>query len=612
MKRGYRLLSFEKYRSGHAVGKLSARRRMLRGLIAGLPLGILAACSSPAVKAPPAHNANELRIGWPAPKGVDFGPNVFVIDPSMPALAVQQLADRIFAQQETSEFGDGRYALLFKPGTYKLAVKVGYYTQVAGLGRSPDDVTIADTVEANAKWNKGNALINFWRSVENMAVVPENGTEKWAVSQAAPFRRMHVHGNLVLDDGGWSSGGFIADSKVDGQVDSGTQQQWITRNSDIGSWKGSNWNQVFVGVTGAPSGASWPEPPFTVADRSAAVREKPFLTADASGGYAVFVPALSTNGRGVSWSASGSAGTSIPLSNFYVAKTGDTAAALNAALAQGKHLLFTPGIYRLDETLKVTHPDTVILGLGLATLMPENGVAAMSVADVDGVKIAGLLFDAGASASPVLLQVGPPGSARRHAANPISLHDVFFRIGGAGVGKAVVSLRINSHDTIVDHTWLWRADHGNGVGWMKNTADTGLVVNGDDVTIYGLFVEHYQKYQTLWNGNHGKLFFYQSEIPYDPPSQADWMNGPTDGFASYKIGESVTDHEAMGMGIYCYFRSDPSVRLESAIEAPDKPNVKLRDMTTVSLGGGTGEITHVVNQRGAAAKAGHLVTRLRE
>ncbi|MDF3035312.1 MAG: carbohydrate binding module family protein [Paucimonas sp.] len=546
----------------------------------------------------------------------DFGPNVLVFDPDMPASAIQSRVDRIFEQQEKSEFGTGRYAFLFKPGTYQNTVKVGYYTHVAGLGHSPNDVTIKGTIEANAKWKDGNALVNFWRAAENLAVLPAGGTQKWAVSQASPFRRMHVRGNLTVHDGGWSSGGFIADSKVEGEIESGTQQQWINRNSEIGRWNGINWNIVFTGVKGATTDVAWPKPPHTVIDTSPVTREKPFLTVDADGRYAVFVPSLLKNSRGISWASGRSSGTSIPLERFYIVKAGDTAASINAALDQGKHLLFTPGIYRLDQTLRITRPDTVVLGLGLATLLPENGIVAMSVADVDGVKLAGLIFDAGETNSSVLLEVGTTDSSADHTANPTSLHDLFFRIGGPAVGKADVSLRINSDDVIADHLWLWRADHGIGVDWTLNTGDTGLVVNGDDVTIYGLFVEHYQKYQTVWNGNGGRVYLYQSEIPYDPPNQAGWMNGKTNGFASYKLADSVTSHEAWGLGIYCYFRTNPSVKLESAIEAPTNgaaaKNIRLRNITTVSLGGGVGEITHIINHRGPTADPKNTMARLPE
>jgi hypothetical protein len=194
--------------------------------------------------------------------------------------------------------------------------------------------------------------------------------------------------------------------------------------------------------------------------------------------------------------------------------------------------------------------------------------------------------------------VGPAGSTRDHAANPTSLHDLFVRIGGPHAGRAKVSLRIHSHDVIGDNLWLWRGDHGSGIGWTANTADTGLVVEGDDVTMYGLFVEHYQKHQTIWNGERGRTFFYQNELPYDPPDQASWMDGTSRGYAAYKVGDGVASHEAWGLGSYCYFRSNPSVVLERAFEAPARPTVRFRNMTTVSLGGGVGTIAHVINEAG--------------
>ena len=267
------------------------------------------------------------------------------------------------------------------------------------------------------------------------------------------------------------------------------------------------------------------------------VREKPFLTIDGSGNYSVFVPALASNSQGITWASGSSAGQSIPISQFYIAhSSSDTATSLNAALAQGKNLLLTPGVYSLNATLQVNNANTVVLGLGLATLLSQNGVTAMTVADVDGVTISGILFDAGSTNSPFQLQVGPTGSSADHSANSTCLHDLFFRVGGAGVGKTTASLQINSNNVIGDDFWIWRADHGNGVGWTTNPANNGLIVNGANVTIYGLAAEHYEQYQTLWNGNGGSVYFYQSEAPYDVPNQASWMAGSENGYASYKGG----------------------------------------------------------------------------
>jgi len=538
----------------------------------------------------------------------DLGPNVQIFDPSMPAADMQAQIDRAYAVQRHNEFGPERTAFLFLPGEYNLDVPVGFYTQVLGLGESPDGVRIKGNVHADASAPKNNATTTFWRAAEGLSVIPTGGTMQWAVSQAISFRRMHVLGDLVLHQNhGWASGGWLSDSLIDGKVDSGTQQQWISRNSEWKSWTGSNWNMVFVGVKNPPVG-EWPTPPFTEVARTPIVREKPFLCVDKAGNYGVRVPELATESEGITWRGATTPGRTIPLSRFYIARPGvDTAAALNAQLAKGKHLLLTPGIYDLTEPIRVTRPDTVVLGLGFATLRPVNGTAAMITSDVDGVVLAGLLFDAGAISSPVLLEVGPQGSKANHAKNPTSLHDVFFRVGGAGVGKAEVNLRIDSNNTIVDHTWIWRADHGAGVGWDSNISINGMVVNGNNVTVYGLFVEHHRQYQVLWNGNGGRTYFYQSEIPYDPPTQDRYTSGPgSNGWASYKVADSVTTHEAWGLGIYSVFKQ-PAVTLTRAIEVPKRPGVRFHHMITVALGE-KGEISNVIDDQGGATSIHPRVT----
>jgi hypothetical protein len=543
------------------------------------------------------------------PRNPNFGPNTFVFDPSTPTATIQSRLDTLFTQQETNQFGPQRYAVLFKPGNYTADVNLGFFTQVAGLGMSPDDVNLNGHVRVEAFWMGGNATQNFWRAAENLSVTLPAGVtvERWAVSQAAPYRRMHLRGaqnQIQLWNGGdgWSSGGLMADTRIDGLVVSGSQQQWYSRNSEFGNgWTGSVWNMVFQGVVGAPP-PHFPNPSHTVIPQTPQVREKPFLYVDGTGEYRVFVPALRTNSTGTSWYGKTPAGSSISLSQFYVVRPGTSAATINAALAQGRHLLFTPGVHHVTEPIRVDRADTVVLGLGLATIQADNGTVAMRVADVDGVKVAGIMFEAGQVNSPVLMEVGPPGSAASHAANPTSLHDVFFRIGGPGVGRATNTLTVNSDNVIGDHMWLWRADHGDGVGWAVNTADTGLTVNGDDVTMYGLFVEHYQKYQTVWNGNGGRTYFYQNEMPYDPPNQAAWMNGSTRGWAAYKVADPVTSHQAWGLGSYCYFNVDPAVVADRAIEAPTNPNVRFTNMVTVSLGG-VGTINRVVNGTGGTANA---------
>jgi hypothetical protein len=531
------------------------------------------------------------------PGGGDLGPNVHVFDPSMGTAAVQSAVDQVFAAQETNQFGTRRDALLFKPGRYDVNVNVGFNTSVIGLGRNPDDVNIGG-LTVDAQWFGGNATQNFWRSAENF-MVP--GAARWAVSQAAPMRRVDIRGdlNLAPTGFGFASGGYIADSRIIGTEGQFSQQQWITRDSTIGGVSNGVWNQVFVGTQGAPA-QSFPNPPYTTVATTPVIREKPYLFVDAAGAFNVLVPNLRTNTSGATWLSAPTPGTIVPLSQFYVAKPTDSAATINQALAQGLNLLFTPGIYTVDQTINVTRANTVVLGIGYATLVPANGVVPMAVSDVDGVKISGLLFDAGTTNSPVLLQVGPAGSTASHAANPTTVQDLFFRIGGRIAGKATTSLLVNSNNTIIDHIWAWRADHGSGVGWTVNTADQGLIVNGQNVTAYGLFVEHYQKYEVTWNGNGGRTYFFQNEMPYDPPNQATWRTG-ANGYAAYKVADGVTSHEGWGLGSYCFFNVNPAIHADRGFEVPVTAGVRFHDLLTVSLGG-TGTIDHVINNTGAAAQ----------
>ncbi len=533
----------------------------------------------------------------PIQGGGDLGPNVIVVDPSTPNL--QQKFDQVFTQQESNQFGSGRYQFLLKPGTYNgINAQIGFYTSISGLGLNPDDTQINGDVTVDAGWFNGNATQNFWRSAENLAIRPVNGTNRWAVAQAAPFRRIHVQGglNLAPNGYGWASGGYIADSKIDGTVGPYSQQQWYTRDSSVGGWTNGVWNMTFTGVEGAPA-TNFATGPYTTLDTTPISREKPFLYLDGNE-YKVRVPGKRTNARGVSWPAN-AGGTSLPLNQFYVVRPGATAATINAALDQGLNLLFTPGVYHIDQTIDVDRAGTVVLGLGLATIIPDNGVDAMHVADVDGVRLAGFLIDAGPVRSDALLRIGTPGGNADHSADPTTMQDVFIRIGGAGPGKATDSVVVESDDVVIDHTWIWRADHGEGVGWETNRADYGLRVNGDDVLATGLFVEHFNKYDVYWAGERGRTIFFQNEKAYDAPNAASITHDGIVGYAAYKVADSVNTHDAVALGSYCNFTSDPSIVQHHGFQVPVRPGVQMRHLQVISLGG-MGQYRHVINDTGAA------------
>jgi Peptidase inhibitor family I36 len=594
---GYQVDLFDDINFGGRSLRLSADTSSL------VPLGFNDIVSS--------FRVSRTVVTLPTSDTPDFGPSVAIFDPSTPAATIQSQVDAAFSSQlksPTAQFGNQRFVFLFKPGSYgRLFANLGFYTAIAGLGKNPDDVSIQADLNVDSGWNLGdekNATQNFWRSAENMAITPASGTNRWAVSQAAPFRRMHVRGNLTLgpsnqDNGqGYSSGGYIADSRIDGRVSSGSQQQWYTRDSSIAGWDGGVWNMVFSGVQGAPAQGFPDTNKHTVLGSTPVSREKPYLYFE-NGKYLVFVPSMRANAAGATWP--NTPGTSIPMSQFFVARPSDSAATMNAALAQGLNLFFTPGVYHLNQTLNVTRANTVVTGIGFPTLVPDGGVNAMSVANVDGVKISNLLFDAGTVNSPVLLTIGSAGAHTSHAANPTSVQDVFFRIGGAVAGKSTTSLVVHSDHTLIDHIWAWRADHGNSpTGWGINTAETGVIVNGNDVLATGLFVEHYQKFNVVWNGNGGKTIFFQNEMPYDPPSQTAWR-GDALGYAAYKVADSVTSHEAWGLGSYCFFNIAPTIHADRGFEVPNVGGVRLHSVLTVSLGG-VGVIDHVVNNTGAAAQ----------
>ena len=594
-------------------------------LVASLALLPTARAATPSTSHPASVAALAARSA--SPSQPNFGSNVYIFTPTMPLSQIQATVDSIATQQISNQFGTQRYALLFQPGTYgsstnPLNFQVGYYTAVAGLGQSPNDVVINGSIDVYNQCSDGSciALINFWRSLSNLTInvnTPGFGCytgEFWAVSQAAPLRRVLVNGAATFMDyctgPSFASGGFVADSTFAGaSIVSGSQQQWFTRNSSLDGWSNGVWNQVFSGVIGAPAQCfpvqSSCGGPYTTLATSPVTREAPYLYMDSNGNYNVFVPAVQHNSSGTTWSSGETPGSSIPIQKFFIAQPTDSAALIDAALLFGFDLILTPGVYNLDFSLLVLRPDAVVLGLGFPTLIPKNGTPSMIVASDTGVQLSDIIFDAGPKNSPVLLQVGLCGICHLgNSSDPSGLYDIFFRIGGAEAGSATVSLVVNSDNAILDDIWAWRADHGAGVGWTSNTANNGLIVNGNNVTAYGLFVEHYQQYEVIWNGNGGTDIFLQNEMPYDPPSQAAWMEAPgIDGWAAFKVGNHVTSFKGYGMGSYSFFNQGVNIFAANAFEVPSTlPAASLNDLLTIFLStSGSGGILNVINGTGGSS-----------
>jgi len=566
---------------------------------------------------PVAHGAENTEVS-------PFGPQVYLFNPRMPLEQIQETVDRIAAAQTDNQFGVDRYAILFAPGTYgtrdhPLSFKVGYYTSVAGLGRSPADVVINGTIQVRNRCSHGAcvALDNFWRSLSNLTINITTrdddclSDETWAASQAAPIRRLQVlGGDFKLFDAcsqpGYSSGGFIADSQFAGNVVNGSQQQYLIRNSRLTHYSNGVWNQVFAGVLGAPNGCddATAACAYTTISRTPRSREAPFLMALSTGGYGVFVPAVQIESAGPSWVDHPTPGTLIPLSKFSIAKPTDSAMHINAALRSGRHLLLEPGVYHLDQTLLVSHPGTVVMGLGFATLLPERGQTALEVQASHGVTLTELLIEAGAQESPDLLRIDNAGWSAVSRQDPTAVHDVFFRVGGPHVGRARKSLVVEADDVILDHIWAWRADHGDGTGWVKNTADTGVVVHGQGVIAYGLFVEHYQRQEVLWDGEGGTVIFLQNEMPYDVPNQDAWREtAQTEGYPALEVAPGVRRFRGVGLGSYSYFNQGQPVFASQAFKVP--PGLapgSLENVFTIFLSrAASGGIRHVVNDTGGAS-----------
>jgi hypothetical protein len=574
--------------------------------------------------------------GTPPPTGGSLGSNVIVFTPSESEATIQSQLNSLGSQQNPNQFGTQRYELLFEPGTYgtsasPLDFQVGYYEAVAGLGQNPSQTVINGTIDSYNQCPGGvqtncNATDNFWRSVSNLTINVAGltgcfaGDEVWASSQDSPLRRVDINGKLTLMDfcdgsPDYASGGYIGDSDLNGAVTNGSQQQYFTQNTTIGSWSNAVWNQVFCGDPGAPaqsfsadSGDSGGPNSYTTLASCPVSEQEPYLYQDSSGNYNVFVPSVQSNTSGPTWTASSNTpGTSLSVNNtFYVVNSASTITQINAALAAGDNLLFTPGVYSYGSTINVVDPNTKIIGLGFATLIPTSGNVTMNVADVPGVNISGLIFDAGPVNSPALLQIGAAGSTANNASNPVSVDDVSFRIGGAEAGSATTSFIDDSNNSIIDDVWAWRADHGTGVGWTANTATSGLIVNANNVSAYGLAVEHYQGYEVEWNGQNGEIVFFQNENPYDVPSQSAWMSSSTqDGYPAIYVPNSVTSFTGYGLGSYSYFDQGVAIENAMAFQVPSASGIHMNDLLTVFLNG-SGGIESVVDGTGAAVSASNV------
>lgn len=547
-----------------------------------------AACQSPEARG---LNKQPNPPTWPSTVQV-FGPSTSA---SIISSAVWEAFSVNGGDGNHGQWSSNRYAFLFEPGTYDVDVPVGYYTQVLGLGTTPSEVKFTSgrgvyCEEGNSQPNYG-ALSTFWRGAENFQT--DAGSMLWAVSQATALRRIVATNDISLSqNGGYSSGGFIGNSQVAKTVYAGSQQQFAARNCKVGWWSNGVWNTVFVGVEGAPTDSS----AYTQVSEAPVIAEKPFISIDSgSGKYSLNVPAIKNDRVGTDYST----GTQIDFEMVYVASADkDTSATINAALANGLHVVLSAGIYNLDSALEIVHPNQVLLGIGIPTLVTTKGDACVKVRDVSGVRVAGMLLQAGSVKSETLLQWG----TRASRASIGVLSDVYARVGGpadASQAQSTLMLEINMDKVILDNTWLWRADHtANGETYNGDLpCQVGAIINGDDFTAYGFKVEHCLTDQVQWNGDRGRTYMFQSELPYDVTGEYG-----TNGYCGYRVADNVQQHLGYGIGVYHFFR-DHVVTCKSGICVPSHVEQGFQNAITVYLNG-KGTIENVINSQGAATGPG--------
>jgi hypothetical protein len=499
------------------------------------------------------------------------------------------------------------------------SIQLGFYSHIGGLGKTPTNVKLGSVFTRPHLSGGANATCTFWRSMENVTVMRDFA---WTVSQSTSARRMQIESTskYISDVGSnnfWGSGGFIADTRyTTTRPNWGGQQQWYTRNTSFPAGSGAmggSYNMVWQGCVNAPQAndANSPVPSTPI------IREKPFLFIDKDGEYKVFIPAWQKDRVGVSWSETdmGTGQIQDLLTSWYVAKEGDTEVEINNALKAGKNIFFTPGHYALNAPIQVNRKDAILLGAGIAsvTLEPteKNTWGCIYVDDKDGIIVAGLLMDS-INSTTYQIRVGNEGAQADHSANPILLADITCRVGGVQSKNIQIhtSMQLNSNHVVGDHFWLWRADHGSQRGgnlrWTRDRCKNGLTVTGNDVTLYGLFAEHYQEYEVLWLGERGRTYFLQNEPPYDAPNQVSWSSqgGKVDGYAAYKVANTVKEHYGIGMGSYAVFTgTDGKVNKSNGFEIPNSPNVKLEKMCITRFAG-PGQIQNVINGTGGSTATG--------
>ena len=492
---------------------------------------------------------------------------------------------------ETDEWSNNRYAILIAGGTYDMPdqFKLGYYTQVAGASSSRDDVRVLPGInvlnncekvgDANCKAPGG--LDNFWRSFSDISMdIGRLGAPlRFAVSQASPMRNLKISGQDILmcdwglgGDCGFTSGGFMSKISATGKVILGSQQQFYVTNSNFSQLQAGAWNIVSNGNQGSVFGDGdvstkniWKGFPFTQIDDGIKL-EMPRVVFDGNQ-WNVQYGSINKN-----------------TDNFVVLSldnnispttiTAEKISSINSALVSAQGLIIAPGIYHLEGTIVVPN-DKIVLGLGLPSLVCQAPFGGCMKVGSEGTHVAGMTFDAGTNGSysdqnNVLLTVGEKSYGSQ--TNPTTLQDVYCRVARTDLNQpsplAYACVQVDSNYVIGENLWLWRADHDKQslqIPFNINYCKHGLIVNGDNVKMNGLFVEHFNDYQTIWLGKGGKINFYQSELPYFMPTDGSLIECSLPNSADVKkeivcpslyIAKSASGFSAQGLGVYSFFPND--------------------------------------------------------
>lgn len=332
------------------------------------------------------------------------------------------------------------------------------------------------------------------------------------------------------------------------------------------------------------------------------IAEKPFIVFDEDENkYGLLIPGYETDklepGMSDNYDLQ-------PFERVYVASEEDDASLLNDMLNHVDFMVLQPGVYKMDKPLKFKRDKQVLLGIGMPSLVSTNGNAVIEVLRKKGVRIAGIIMEIESDKpTKTLLEWGVETHGVSDDANePGVLSDVFARVAPKNSKQTITNLKnmiqINTPHMIIDNTWLWRStsDKNGPIANLANHVETGLQVDSDDVTVYGLNVDQTLSNLVNWNGNDGRIYSSALNLPFDLDS-TDYMS---DNAHALKVADDVTSHLNIGTAVYLNTKGKT---VESAIKAPVHSDVSFFNVYTKDESGSS-TISHAVNSKGGAATKG--------